>query len=275
MPSNPLPAELEFVSGYLLSNAAAQTGGRFDALALTYDEAGRQALTAAGIRSGLRCWEVGGGGGSIAAWLAEQVGPDGSVLVTDIDPQWMNDIAGQANITLRRHDVVRDDLPDERFDLIHARLVLLHLPQRHLVLDRLIRCLRPGGRLVIEDFDCERTSVLAAPNQAATELFEEVHGAFLRLLRERGADPAWGRSLQAALGEHGLREVSSSTHAVTWQGGSPGINLHRVNIEQVADQLRATGVDIQRLADFRALLDDPTFAVRSYPLITATGAREK
>jgi SAM-dependent methyltransferase len=261
------------MSGYLLGNAAVQTGGRFDALALTYDEPGRQALAAAGVRSGWRCWEVGGGGGSIAAWLAEQVGPAGSVLVTDIDPQWMRDLAGRANITLRRHDVVSDDLPDERFDLVHARLVLLHLPQRHLVLDRLISCLRPGGRLVIEDFDCERTPVLAAPNQAAVEVFEAVHGAFLRLLRERGADPAWGRSLRAALGEHGLDQVSASTHAVTWQGGSPGIDLHRVNIEQVADQLRATGVDSRQLAGFRALLDDPAFAVRSYPLITATGRR--
>ena len=197
------------------------------------------------------------------------------MLVTDIDPQWMRDLTGRANITLRRHDVVRDDLPDERFDLIHARLVLLHLPQRHVVLDRLISCLRPGGRLVVEDFDCERTPVLAAPDQAAAEVFEAVHGAFLRLLRERGADPAWGRSLQAGLGQHGLHQVSASTHAVSWLGGSPGINLHRVNVELVADQLRASGVDTRQLADFRALLDDPAFAVRSYPLITATGTRDK
>lgn len=263
------------MSGYLLNNAAVQTGGRFDSLALTYDEASRQALAATGVRSGWRCWEVGGGGGTIAAWLAERVGPEGSVLVTDIDPHWMQDIAGRANLTLLRHDVVRDELPDGEFDLIHARLVLLHLPQRHLVLDRLISCLRPGGQLVIEDFDCERTPVLAAPDHAAAETFETVHTAFLQLLRDRGADPAWGRSLQAALSDHGLREVATSTHAVTWPGGSPGIKLHRVNIEQLVDQLRATGTDAQRLADFHALLDDPAFAVQSYPLITATGRRTK
>jgi SAM-dependent methyltransferase len=271
-PERLVRVELIAVSSYLLSNTAAQTGPRFDALAWTYDGASTRALAATGVGAGWRCWEVGGGGGGIGAWLAERVGPEGSVLVTDIDPQWMRVIAAAPNVTLRRHDVARDVVPDREFGLIHARLVLLHLAERHLVLDRLIGCLRPGGWLVIEDFDCEHTPVVTARGQAA-EVFGAVHGAFLGLLRDRGADPAWGRSLPAALRDHGLDGVSVSTHAVTWQGGSPGINLHRVNVEQLAGQLRASGVDDGQLAEFGALLDDPAFAVRSYPLITAAGRR--
>lgn len=255
------------MSNYLLTNEATQTGGRFDALAWTYDEPTNHALTATGVGPGWRCWEVGGGGGSVGAWLAEKVGPHGSVLVTDIDPQWMD---GRSGIEPRRHDVVRDPLPDREFDLIHARLVLLHLPERHQVLDRLISCLRPGGYLVIEDFDCERTPVESAPDEQAVELFETVHGAFLDLLRGRDADLVWARTLGDTFRDHGLCEVTTSTHAVTWQGGSPGINLHRVNMAQLAAQLPLSG---ETLAEFHALLDDPAFAVCSYPLVTATGRR--
>lgn len=262
-----------FVSTYLLSNEAVQAGGRFAALARTYDAVSTRALAAAGAGPGLRCWEVGGGGGTIAAWLADQAGPAGSVLVTDIDPSRLGDLARRRNVTICRHDVVRDELPAEGFDLIHARLVLLHLPERRLVLDRLIGCLRPGGRLVIEDFDCEWTPVLAAPDQAAREVFETVHGVFLGLLRDQGADPAWGRELYSELTRHGLSQVSTSTYAVAWPGGGEGIDLHRVNTDQLADRLRSAGVGEKLLARFRALLDDQGFVVQSYPLVTATGTR--
>lgn len=51
------------------------------------------------------------------------------------------------------HDIVKDPLPAHSFDLIHARLVLAHLPARDQVLPRLVASLRPGGWLVVEDFD--------------------------------------------------------------------------------------------------------------------------
>jgi trans-aconitate methyltransferase len=51
-----------------------------------------------------------------------------------------------------RHDVTTDAIPSARYDLIHARLVLSHLPQRGDVMQRLVQALRPGGWLVIEDF---------------------------------------------------------------------------------------------------------------------------
>lgn len=261
------------VAEYLLGNDAALAGARFDVLARTYDVASERALAATGIGPGGRCWEVGGGGGGLGTWLAQRVGGTGSVLVTDIDPRWLRDLGGAPNVVVRRHDVVRDELPDGGFDLIHARLVLLHLPERHLVLDRLIGCLAPGGHLVVEDFDCERAPVLAAPSRSAVEVFEEVTRAFLDLLREGGADPAWGRSLATALADHGLSGITTATHSVTWTGGGPGIDLHRVNVAQLADRLLASGVSERQLAEFRALLDDPAFAVRSYPLVSATGRR--
>src|SRR5687767_1519985 len=115
---------------YVLDNAARETEGRFAALASTYDPVTFDALSHTGVRDGWRCLEVGGGGGSVADWLSREVGQDGSVVVTDIDPQWMVGAERRPNVTVLRHDIVDDPLPEGEFDLVHARLLLLHLPER-------------------------------------------------------------------------------------------------------------------------------------------------
>jgi trans-aconitate methyltransferase len=50
---------------------------------------------------------------------------------------------------------VTDPLPDAAFDLIHARLVLIHVPEREEVLARLVAALKPGGWMVEEEFDSQ------------------------------------------------------------------------------------------------------------------------
>src|SRR5689334_6589116 len=139
-------------SRYLLDNADSIAAHRMAALARLYDAATHRTLDAAGISAGWHCLEVGGGGGGVARWMAERVGATGSVLCTDLDPRHIAP-SGLANLHVVRHDVVRDPLPEGKFDLAHARLVLLHIPERAAVLAKLIAALKPGGWLVIEDFD--------------------------------------------------------------------------------------------------------------------------
>src|SRR5438477_229199 len=93
---------------------------------------------------------AGAGGGSIALWLAEQVGPSGSVLATDIDTRFLEGLA-RPNLAIRRHDIATDALPEAAFDLVHARFVLVHVPQRDTALQRMVRALKPGGWLVVEE----------------------------------------------------------------------------------------------------------------------------
>src|SRR4051812_49065816 len=76
-------------SAYLLDNAGREAPARFDALSATYDQDTIRHLENRGISEGWHCLEVGGGGGSISAWLADRVGPTGHVLVTDIDPRFL------------------------------------------------------------------------------------------------------------------------------------------------------------------------------------------
>jgi SAM-dependent methyltransferase len=93
---------------------------------------------------------IGAGGVSVPRGLAERVGTSGRVLATDIDVSWAEPAAGGA-LEVCRHDVIRDPPPAETFDLVHARLVLVHLKDRAAAMRVMIDALRPGGWLVIED----------------------------------------------------------------------------------------------------------------------------
>jgi SAM-dependent methyltransferase len=256
---------------YALENTAIETGGRFDALSAVYDPVTFDALSRTGVRGGWRCLEVGGGGGTVAAWLAGRVGYDGCVTVTDIDPHWMLDLDRHSNIELLRHDIVRDPPPGTGFDLVHARLVLLHLPQRAEVVVKLARCLRPGGWLVIEDFDCDWVPVLSAPDAESEGLFTAVHAAFLDVLRAADADPGWGSKIYSAMRRAGLEMITTATYTEAWRGGGVGTSLHRANIAQVAGKLKERGIGDDQIGRFQALLDDPEFVVNSYPMVTASG----
>src|SRR5215471_18531014 len=136
---------------YLLDSAAPPAGQRFSGLEATFDGATFGYLAATGVGAGWSCWEIGAGGGSVARWVAGQVAPAGSVLATDLEIKWM--VAESAAVRVERHDVTADPIPENAYDLIHARLVLVHLPERDRILAALAAALRPGGWLVVEDFD--------------------------------------------------------------------------------------------------------------------------
>lgn len=261
------------MSRYLFDNEAAQTAGRFTVLESCYDLVSREQLGLTGLGTGWRCLEVGGGSASLGDWLGEQVGPGGQVTVTDLEPRWAQARHRPEHVRLLRHDIVRDPLPGEGYDLVHARLVLLHLPERLRVLQRLVAALKPGGWLVLEEFDCGWTPVLTAPDEKAAALFERVHTTLMGLLEKAGADPLWGRHVLGAMVRAGLTDLTASTYAEAWPGGGAGIALHRHNTDQVADGLAETGITDGELAGFRALLDDPAFVVNSYPLISVRGRR--
>src|SRR5262249_59444910 len=94
-------------SGYVFGNEGKEAPTRFAALSALFDPGTKQHIEARGLRRGWRCLEVGGGGGTIAAWLASRVGPDGRVLATDIDPRFLQSL-GIPNLEGRRHAIVGD-----------------------------------------------------------------------------------------------------------------------------------------------------------------------
>ena len=146
---------------YLLAQAPGRPD-RQGALSALFDWWTFRHLDAVGIGPSWHCWEVGAGGPGVVRWLAGRVGPTGHVLATDLDVSRLVASAGAA-VEVRRHDVVADPVPAAAFDLVHARLVLVHLAERERVLRSLAAAVRPGGWLVVEDADPE-LQPLACPD---------------------------------------------------------------------------------------------------------------
>jgi 2-polyprenyl-3-methyl-5-hydroxy-6-metoxy-1,4-benzoquinol methylase len=129
--------------------------GRLELLEAHVDRLSQRRLAGLGVARGWRCLEVAAGLGSVARWLSDRVGSEGRVAVTDLDIRHLQPLAARAphNIDVWRHDVTTDPLPDDHYDLVHARWLLYHLPDPASVCHRLVQALRPGGTVVIEDVD--------------------------------------------------------------------------------------------------------------------------
>ena len=143
------------MSTYVFSNKGEQGTRRLTALEEICDPITRRHLDTIGIMPGWQCLEIGAGSGSIAAYMADRAGKQGSVLATDIDTRFLDglDRLTSGNVEVRQHDITRDQLPEEAINIIHARHVFIHLPGATECLARLLPAVKPGGWLFIEDFD--------------------------------------------------------------------------------------------------------------------------
>jgi ubiquinone/menaquinone biosynthesis C-methylase UbiE len=264
---------------YIFDNAAPQVARRFDALAALYDPMTARHLKVLGVTDGWHCLEVGGGSGSVAAWLARRVGPTGRVVVTDIDPRHMDALQepGLANVEVRRHDITADPLEDEAFDLVHARLVLSHLPAlaRREALGRMVAALRPGGWLVVEDFDLRFADpTWPTEDRAFAALYAKMQDALIRLLESRGAGPDWAHQLPAALHALGLQDIGAEGHFALAPGRSASARLYRANIEQVrGEAVRAGLMTDEEVDELLAGLDDESRFASTRVMISAWGHR--
>jgi ubiquinone/menaquinone biosynthesis C-methylase UbiE len=257
--------------GYLLSNQQAQAGKRFEALAELFDPVTFRHLAALGVATGWACWEVGAGGASAPRWLAAKVGPSGRVLATDIDTSWMP--AEDAGFEVLRHEAGVDEAPAGEFDLVHARLLLVHLPRRAEVLASLVGVLRPGGWLVIEDADPMLQPLICLDEYGpAQRLANRVQAAFRTLLAARGAELAFGRTLPRLLREAGLEQVRADAF---FPVSSPACRaLQMATVQQIRQGLVAAGLLSDSEIDAHlADVESGELDLATAPLISAWGRK--
>jgi SAM-dependent methyltransferase len=259
--------------GYLLDNQRSEAERRFEALSDLFDAATFRHLEAVGIGAGWHCLEVGAGGPSVPAWLSDRVGPTGRVLVTDIEPRWLAPLE-RPNVEVQRHDIGADPLPAATFDLIHLRLVLTHVVSRDQALASMAAALRPGGWLVVEDFDAVLVAAASLdPTVAATPVLNRVRSAFLEALAGRGVDLQFGRKLPRLLRGLDLVDVGADAY-VTLAGRDAARRLERANVEQVGPAMVAGGLlDRADLDRFFVVIDGEDLDVGLPPLVSAWGRR--
>jgi len=168
-----------------------------------YDPKTIPQLERLGVTTGWHCQDIGAGAGSISQWLAERVGPTGSVLALDLDLTLLQPLVSPV-LSVRRHDIRSEELP-KNADLVHARLVLEHLPDPESVLQRMVRALRLGGWLCVTD-----TDFLAVRLSESEPAFDSVISAFSRVA---GWEMQLGPKLPAMMENAGLTSVG----AEAWQ----------------------------------------------------------
>lgn len=119
----------------------------------------RFTINQTGLRPGQRALDVAGGTGDLAKELARQVGPDGKVVLSDIN-QDMLDVGRarlvDAGITGNVEFVLADaqDLPfeDESFHCVTIAFGLRNVTDKDAALSSMFRVLKPAGKLLVLEF---------------------------------------------------------------------------------------------------------------------------
>jgi SAM-dependent methyltransferase len=259
--------------GYLLDNQQAEAGRRFEALSELFDPVTFRHLAAVGVAAGWTCWEVGAGGASVPGWLAGQVGPSGRVLATDIDIAWLP--AEGAAFEVLRHELGVDEPPAGEFDLVHARLLLVHLPRRVEALASMVAALRPGGWLVIEDADpALQPRICLDEHGPAQRLANRIQAGFRTLLAARGAELAFGRTLPRLLRDAGLVEVRADAFFPITAPASRALQI--ATVQQIRTELVSAGLATEaEIAEHLNDLASGELDLATAPLISAWGRKRR
>jgi SAM-dependent methyltransferase len=116
-------------------------------------------VAALGVTKGMTVADVGAGTGLFTRLLAEQVGLTGKVYAVDIAPRFLKHIAaeaekrGQRQVVTVRCNQETTNLPAESVDLVFLCDVYHHLEKPEKTLASIRQALKPGGELVVIDFD--------------------------------------------------------------------------------------------------------------------------
>jgi SAM-dependent methyltransferase len=194
-----------------------------------------------GVGAGLRCLDVGCGGGDVTLELARLVGSGGQVIGVDIDETKLG-LARQEAVAQRIGNVefrpldIRTQALDDSFDLVYARFLLTHLADPAHALAALYRALRPGGLLIVEDIDLK--GIFVWPE---TQAFRRYCELFYAVMHRRGGDPDIGARLPVLLADAGFEQVGLHVvQPMATQGEAKLINP--LTLENIADAILDDGL---------------------------------
>lgn len=248
-------------------------GQRTDLGALAYDGFTMARLRALGAGPGWRCLDVGAGTGTVSRRLLTEAGVAG-VLAVDRDARFLR--AGavpgldvlEADITADGRDGL-DALGTARFRLVHARFVLMHLPERERLIARLARLVEPGGVLVLSD------AVDLTSDRAPATPYTSAMRAMWRALRDTiGTDVSPVLAYPQALRAAGLESVAAEIHVPPLLPGSPLSRFWADTWERSRAAMLASGaIDDAGLDEAIRYLGAEECAALSAGMLTAWGHR--
>jgi ubiquinone/menaquinone biosynthesis C-methylase UbiE len=195
----------------------------------------------AGMGAGMRCIDLGCGGGAVTLEIAQLIAPGGSVVGVDMDAVEL-DLAREAaaergitNVEFRTRNVNEWDEP-AAYDLVYCRFLLHHLSQPVALLRRMWAAVRPGGVIVVEDVDFDGWCC-----HPANEGFDFFRRTYREVIGRSGGDHATGRKLYSHFLEAGIADAEVTLYSPVRIAGEAK-TLALITLEATAEALRAAGV---------------------------------
>ncbi|WP_062645754.1 class I SAM-dependent methyltransferase [Streptomyces maremycinicus] len=240
-------------------------GERIDFGALAYDDITMARLRALGAGPGWHCLDVGAGTGTVSRRLLEEAGV-ASVLAVDRDVRFLS-TRPLPGLDVLEADISAPDAVAGRFSLVHARFVLMHLPERDRLISALAELVAPGGALVLGD-----AVDLTSDRMPGTPYSAVMRAMWQGLRSTIGTDVSWVPSYPHLLRGAGLGSVGAEIHVPPLLPGSPISRFWTDTWERSRAAMLATGlVDDTVVDEAVRYLDSDECAALSAGLLTAWG----
>ena len=223
-----------------------------------YDDVTRRFLLRSGIQKGMKVLDVGSGAGDVALTVAEFVGPEGTVIGVDVNPDILKtaqaraDAAGFTNIEFIAGDIRTLELPDD-FDAVVGRLVLMYMADPADALRYLATRLRPGGIVAFQEAEFSPYTTAVHPD---TPLMNKLVEWGMTVFERSGAHLDMGMHLYKAFVDAGLPEPALHFEAPMggpedWPGFEYLANSFRslIPLLEAYEITTAAALDIDTLAE--------------------------
>ncbi len=117
----------------------------------------RFAVSISGVRAGQHVLDVAGGSADLSRLFSKKVGPNGQVVLTDINNSMLR--VGRDRLLdegyagpVAQCDAEHLPFPDNHFDCVSIAFGLRNVTHKDLALREMHRVLKPGGRLIVLEF---------------------------------------------------------------------------------------------------------------------------
>ena len=214
---------------------------RLDVLARVLLPTTTQLLDRVGLIRGMKCVDIGCGGGHVTILMARTVRSEGRVIGTDTDAKILASAREDAkaakvtNAEFQQQDACAS-LWHNEFDVAYARFLLSHLNEPGDCLAAMVEACLPGGTIVIEDTDFAGS--FCYPPCAAYDRYKEL---YQELVERRGGDSNIGPKLPAILRRAGLRGVELNVIQPAHIHGE-GKLMAPLTMARISDALTAEGL---------------------------------
>ena len=186
------------------------------------------------IAPGMRCLDLGCGGGDVTFELAILVGKKGHVVSLELDKsivkltQEDSQQLGLTNVELKVADALSLDAENE-YDLVYTRFLLTHLSHPEAVIEKMKTAVKPGSLIAVEDI--EFAGHFCYPKSSA---FDEYIRLYQQVVQNKGGDSEIGLKLPGMLKKAGLKEVNFNLVQPTFMEGE-GKLVALITMEKIRD----------------------------------------